>query len=443
MEALDNHVYRALVPDNLPNGISFVHYEDEDYEYRTEDLQLPGAEQNAYYVGQCIDFDGFTTYRYDGQWASYHCVHDYSDKTGKCAICGEVCDHSGNTSKHADNGDGTHTYTCSVCKAAAAEAHTRDITYVNLEDQGHKAYYPCCQTPEAVEAGDHSYENSDSCLCGRKLPLVITRQPADQEAKLGKRVTVKLEAEGADLQYQWYYRKAGSEAWNISSTTTDTYQVYMNPNRAWREIKCVVTDRWGRQVESDVAQLIPLKTKDLQITQQPTQVIAEYGEKFSTLVTAQGDGLKCQWYIRNAGSRKFYRSSIKKAAYSTVMNQARNDRLIYCVITDMWGNKVQTETVRLIGISGAELKIVTQPVSDSAAFGKRVSSTVVAEGDGLTYQWYYRNAGAKKFLKSSTTNDTYQVYMLNHRNGREIYCVITDIHGNSVTSDTVTISMTK
>ena len=51
--------------------------------------------------------------------------HDYVD--GVCTVCGTICDHSG--SQHttaADNEDGTHSFTCSVCGETAKASHTYD-----------------------------------------------------------------------------------------------------------------------------------------------------------------------------------------------------------------------------------------------------------------------------------------------------------------------------
>ena len=50
------------------------------------------------------------------------------------------------------------------------------------------------------------------------------------------------------------------------------------------------------------------------------------------------------------------------------------------------------------------------PTVAFAELGEEFCVTVEAQGDGLQYQWYYRKAG------------------------REIYCVITDAWGNTVTN---------
>lgn len=111
-----------------------------------------------------------------------------------------------------------------------------------------------------------------------------------------------------------------------------------------------------------------------------------------------------------------------------------------CVVTDKYGNSVQSNTVTLNMSSG--VKITTQPKNVTVAEGANARVTVVATGEGLTYKWYYKNAGTSKFyLTTSFTGDTYAAAMNSNRAGRQIYCVVTDKYGNSVTSDTVTLSM--
>lgn len=86
--------------------------------------------------------------------------------------------------------------------------------------------------------------------------------------------------------------------------------------------------------------------------------------------------------------------------------------------------------------------ITQQPVDLIAPIGKTVATTVKATGEGLTYSWYYKNKGSSTFTKTNSfKGDTYSVAMSDARNGRQIYCVVTDKHGNSVTSNTVTLKI--
>jgi len=69
--------------------------------------------------------------------------------------------------------------------------------------------------------------------------------------------------------------------------------------------------------------------------------------------------------------------------------------------------------------------------------GERYCVTVEAEGEDLNYTWYIRNKGSTAWSKSSVTDNTYDDVMTDTRADREVYCVITDAYGNSITTNTV------
>ena len=289
------------------------------------------------------------------------------------------------------------------------------------------------------------------CLLGQMIPVVIsatdsgpviTRQPQSATAALNEEVTVSVEAEGENLQYQWYIRNKGSEKFSKSSIKTDTYTVIMNKARAGRELYCVITDAQGNRVETDVVTLTRVASIPLTITCQPQSAAAYAGEEISVFVGVQGEGLKYQWYLRNKGAENFSKSSIKTDTYTTIMNATRAEREVYCVITDALGNTVTSEIVTLHGETKVPLKITRQPQSATADYGEEIRVTLEAHGDDLKYQWYLRNDGAGDFSKSSIKTDTYTVTMNGKRDGRELYCVVTDALGNQVVSDVVTIGKT-
>ena len=117
-------------------------------------------------------------------------------------------------------------------------------------------------------------------------------------------------------------------------------------------------------------------------------------------------------------------------------------RQVYCVITDQYGNSVTTE-IATISLPPVELKILTQPEEVSVAKGEKFSIKPEVQGDGLTYQWYVKEAGAKAFKVSSNKTAAYAYTAQSYMNGRSVYCVITDQYGNQVTTDTVTIWLEK
>ena len=173
------------------------------------------------------------------------------------------------------------------------------------------------------------------------------------------------------------------------------------------------------------------------IKTQPKTSYAKMGKTVKVTVKAEGDGLTYKWYIKNAGAKKYSKSSVTKATYSTTMSDKSKGRRVYCVITDAYGNSVQTKTVLL----REAVSIVTEPKTTYAKSGKTAKVTVEASGDDLTYAWYIKNAGAKKYSKSSVTSATYSVKMSEKVNGRRVYCVVTDKYGKTVQTKTVILRM--
>ena len=187
--------------------------------------------------------------------------------------------------------------------------------------------------------------------------------------------------------------------------------------------------------------VVEKKAKPAFIVYQPTNESAQNGEKVSTTVIAAGEGLTYTWYYTsNGNTNQFFVSSVTGATYSTVMNDSRAGRKVYCVITDKYGNSVTTDVVTLSMLSN--VIITKQPTNVTVANGSKAATTVTATGEGLTYTWYYTSNGkTTEFYVSSVTSATYTTTMDATRDGRKVYCVITDKYGNTVKTNTVTLSM--
>ena len=172
------------------------------------------------------------------------------------------------------------------------------------------------------------------------------------------------------------------------------------------------------------------------IVTQPTPSSAVIGEVASVFVAAKGEGLTYQWYFRNTENGALSKSSITSSTYATTVTKSNINRVLYCVITDAYGNQVKTETVKLVQPVGDALEIVTQPTSSSAVIGEVASVFVTAKGEGLTYQWYFRNGENGALCKSSITSSTYSTTVTKSNINRVLYCVITDAYGNQVKTET-------
>lgn len=265
--------------------------------------------------------------------------------------------------------------------------------------------------------------------------LTITNQPQNAYVSEGEVAKTTVTAQGDGLQYQWYVKTAGSADFVKSSVTKKAYSFTMSAKSSGRQAYCVITDQHGNTVTTDtVTMKIPVPLK---ILSQPANSYAETGKRAVTSVIAQGEDLQYQWYLKNAGQSKFYLSSVDGNKYAITMSKKAIDRQVYCVITDHWGNQAVSDTVTLS--LPAPIMITQQPADGYAFSGAKVSSSVVAKGDSLSYQWYIKNAGQQSFSKSSVTKATYKVTMNEKSDGRQVYCVITDKDGNTVQTKTATL----
>ena len=84
--------------------------------------------------------------------------------------------------------------------------------------------------------------------------------------------------------------------------------------------------------------------------------------------------------------------------------------------------------------------IISQPEDVETALGDQFRICVESEGDGLTYQWYYKDASMKEFAVSSNRTSAYSYKMQSYMHNRQVYCVITDQYGNQIVTDTAVIT---
>ena len=88
------------------------------------------------------------------------------------------------------------------------------------------------------------------------------------------------------------------------------------------------------------------------------------------------------------------------------------------------------------------VKITAQPQSVTVPNGETAKVTVKATGNGLTYKWYFKDAGASSYTyTSSFTGNTYSVKMNADRDGRRVLCKVYDQYGNMVQTNSATLNM--
>ena len=172
----------------------------------------------------------------------------------------------------------------------------------------------------------------------------------------------------------------------------------------------------------------------------PSAVKVHDGETASFTVKAIGDGLKYQWVYKKSGSDTWYTWSDKtSASVSGSIPQSWNGALVRCRVTDSLGKSVYSDTVSVTVKPVA--KITRQPVNASVSPGDSLTLSLKAQGIGLNYQWYFKKSGQSSFsVWKNHTHASETVTPNDSWNGIQLYCVVKDSYGNSVRSDTVTVT---
>ena len=205
----------------------------------------------------------------------------------------------------------------------------------------------------------------------------------------------------------------------------------MSDARNGRKLYCVVKDKYGNTEKSNVVTL-----QKFAITKQPVDASAPLNGKVSVSVGATGSNLKYTWYCKDPADSAYWKSGVTSSTYSVELTAARVGRMLYCVVSDGNGNSIRSDTATILWF-----RILKQPVNAYGYEGDEVSVSLDVSGAGLKYVWYYRNATDDDFKRTSVTTPTYTMIMDLSRSGRQVYCVVTDNGGHSLTSDVAAVSM--
>ena len=280
--------------------------------------------------------------------------------------------------------------------------------------------------------------------------LKITTQPTDVIGKSGDSISYTVVATGIGLTYQWQVKSDVSAEWkdtSIAGSTLSTLSFTVPNNYTNRYYRCVISDSNGNTLISNAVKLIlhPLK-----ITTQPTDTSAAIGDSVIFTVVTEGNNLSYQWQVSSSNGAKWGDTALdgNKTATLTVSPVAtvHNGRLYRCVVTDtLFGDTVISNAAKFTVINTSPIKITNQPTDVDSAVGNSVSFSVIAEGDGLTYQWQLSkdggttwgntsvNGNTSKFINFAVPNADY--------NGRMFRCVITDASGNTLASNSATLTL--
>ena len=285
-------------------------------------------------------------------------------------------------------------------------------------------------------------------------------------------ISVKISGGVAPYTYQWQVSKDKSSwsnsAKHTSSDTSDTNSNHFGSSSAgmiWYE-RCIITDSKGNSVTSAAAALtLKEAASTLKIISQPvSQTLSQSSDgkyNFTISVAISGGVAPYTYQWQASSNNSSWSNSAKHSSSSTTdvntsfFTSSVTGTTWYerCVITDSKGNSVTSSSAKFT--FNASLKIVTQPVSqtlEANSEGKFPFTISVAISGGVapyTYQWQSssNNSSWSNTAKhsSSSTTDTNSNFFSATSSGSTWYerCIITDSKGNSVTTSSASLYMTK
>ena len=270
----------------------------------------------------------------------------------------------------------------------------------------------------------------------------ITTQPADQNLAVGSTAKFSVEATGAGLSYQWYYRTSSSGSWKTTSLTgakTTTLSVKVTEARNGYQYRCKITDANGKNTYSKAATLT-VQGKPV-ITSQPSSRTASVGESVTFSVSATG-ATAYQWYWRKNADASWAKSTATGCTTATLTieaTSARNGYQYRCAVTNASGTVYSNAATRTIE---SKPVITSQPVSRTASAGESVTFSVSAT-DAILYQWYWRKSADSSWAKSTATgctSSTLTIEATSSRNGYQYRCAVTNGSG-TVYSNAATLTV--
>ena len=269
--------------------------------------------------------------------------------------------------------------------------------------------------------------------------LEITKQPENYVGVEGSTANFKIEAKGTGLKYQWQWYTgsywADSEQANGK---TNAMSIELTKTRSGRKYRCIVSDSTGASVTSkEVTMTIGEK---LAITKQPENYVGVEGSTATFKVEASGTGLKYQWqWCHENEWLDSTQEGSQTSTISVVLNSNRDGRKYRCIVSGKTGASVTSKEVTMT--IGESLAITNQPTTLTFEKpGDIIEMEITATGTGLKYQWQYKPSWSGTWTNfEGATTSFVQKKAQEGWNGWLVRCVVTDIMGNSVTSDEVKI----
>ncbi len=316
--------------------------------------------------------------------------------------------------------------------------------------------------------------------------LVITKQPEAVSKKAGETVTLKAEADGEGVTYQWQYSSDGS-GWTDctgDSAQAAAYSFTMEAALAG-QYRCMVKDSAGAEAVTDAVKVSAASEQEGYLAndgitavygsddaKKPGQAYTMFKIAASKAVV-KGDGIDVTIWVSPASSGKFSYDAIyigmkdDDPKEPVVLGETDADKNLqkfqFTVSSSVMGGEVHfvprsaskgtwsTSSSLAFQIPAldsfkkpSEITITSQPASETViGAGAEVILSVEASGEAgavLSYQWQYSADGNEwtDCTGDSAKTPEYRFIMSEDLAG-QYRCVITDGNGTTATSSTAAV----
>ena len=268
----------------------------------------------------------------------------------------------------------------------------------------------------------------------------ITTQPEDLTVSSGEEVKIRIATSAESARFQWYSDKGDGFGWKTLAGQTDSEFIGI-ADSSWHgmKIKCVITADGSAAVSSRAA---TITVNDiLSLKSSPTDVTAQSGDRVNFSVKATGRDLKYQWMRMDNGSENWVSwKGQNKQSTELPAERSWHRMKVRCDISDCTGKRISSDTAD-VWITDA-LDILRQPQSISVRAYELTYFSVVAQGKGLQYQWYYKKRGMSDWHIWKKHTAPYTSALSNSSwDGMQVMCVITDAYGEKISSASSVITI--
>lgn len=453
--------------DSLDGGEEWVDINNELWNNRTmrEDIFLrlfKGFTPEIEYTGKDEFLKGAApviSLDLAGQWNGVSMerrsqVKDFEHKTpveGSAII--ELFNEKNQSVYKADNvsvSDGKLAHTVSINERMTTGMYDVQVTY--LPDPENPLYG---QTVEIFEDA-FKYEVG---------PLAITEQPRDAYSNIGKKVEFTVEVVGGKTPYTYCWQvQKNNGVWTDADASWSVGYNYKpfgflaaeDQFTADYKYRCIITDDAGASVTSDTVKVVELKP--FIITKQPEDVTVETGEAAKLFVEVSGGvpPYKYVWQLLRKDGIWF--TVRNDSSYSgqgtdslTMVSEHPGSVAIRCLIQDATEEVLESKEAMIIRKESPLAASVTPTDVPIDILGGTARFTVKATGGQgpYTYNWKTSaNIGAKKTWVDVTDSkvnkgqgtDTLRCTP-NQIGTYEYYCIVTDSAGNTVDTETVSVTV--